>query len=264
MLDTGNGQILIGSLKRIYGKLDLSLLTKNPRNQTQYLKQIGSIHVGAMANNFAIFQIDGEVYLAVSRSFENMCPLQDSGSFLFQWENRKAFKLVQRINLGNANNVKYYNFNEQHYLIFSNQRSIDEQAEDENLIIYRKSTERSDCHFVPFQKLPFNDIEEFIPFSFGSLDKQELYMVGVNAHKLVLWKHTGHSGFNKYWVANLVNGKSVKPILFNNQLFFIVAQDYNCRGSYVFRALTKGIAFKPIALYYDQSFRSQINSIAEF
>lgn len=217
-----------------------------------------------MANNFVIFQIDEEIYLAVSRSFENMCPLQDSGSFVFQWQQRKAFKLIQRINLVNADNVKYYNFNDQHYLIFSNQRSIDGQIEDENLIIYRKSTERSDCQFVLFQKLPFNDVEEFIPFTFGSLDKQELYLIAVSVHKLVLWKHTGHSGFNKYWVADLINGKTVKPVLFNNQLFFIVAQDLNCRGSYVFKAIVKGMAFKPIVLNYDEKFRNQLKSIPEF
>lgn len=264
-LDLGNGQVLIGSLSAIYGKLDLSILTKNPVNYTSYVRPVGSIQVGPMTTNFVIFQIDNEIYLAVSRSFRNMCPLQDSGSFLFHWEQRKVFRLIQRINLPNANNVVYYNFNDQHYLIFSNQRSLDSgQYEDENLYIYRKSTEKSDCQFILFQKLPFNDVEEFMPFTFGSIDKQELYLVAVSVHKLVVWKHGGHSGFAKYWVADLVSGKTVKPVLFNNQLFFIVAQDYNCRGSYVFRAITKGNVFKQLALYSGQQFRNQITSIPEF
>lgn len=263
-LDLGNGQVLIGSLSAIYGKLDLRVLTKSPTNYTSYVKSIGSIQVGPMANNFVIFQIDKEIYLAVSRSFKNMCPLTDSGSFIFHWENRSAFRLIQRINLPNANNVVYYNFNDQHYLIFSNQRSNNDPFEDENLHIYRKSTEKSDCQFVLFQKLPLNEVEDFVPFTFGSIDKQELYLTAVNAHKLVVWKHTGHSGFGKYWVADLVSGKTVKPILFNNQLFFVVAQDYNCRGSYVFRALTKGTSFKPIALYDGPQFRNLITSIPEF
>ena len=263
-LDLGNGQVLIGTLSAIYGKLDLQVLTRQPANQTSYIKPVGSIQVGPMANSFVFFQIDGEIYLAVSRSFRNMCPLQDSGSFLFHWENRKAFRLVQRINLANANNVLYYNFNDQHYLIFSNQRSIDGQYEDENLYIYRKSSDKSECQFVLFQKLPFNDVEEFVPFTFGSADKQELYLVAVSMHKLILWKHTGHSGFGQYWVADLVAGKTVRPVLFANQLFFIVGQDYNCRGSYVFRARTRGAVFKPIALNQGAQFRNEITSIPEF
>ena len=244
------------------------VLKQTPSAEPPMLKQIAVMNVGPAASRVTAFVADSLVYIAVARSFGDLCSATDSGSLLFRFDGVSKFELVQRLPVSDSSAVVYYKFNDQHYLAFSNGADGSDSAlEPQSISIFRSSfaTKSTYCQFSLFQKLPFDNLNDLVAFAFGAsggdnsrLSRANLYLAAVNRTMLQVWQQDGVAGFVDTWPVRATGARTVMPMLIRDQnqpdhrssgrLLLVVGADrrHNCVGSMVYEAVTRGATLMPV------------------
>ena len=243
-------------------------MKQTPSVEPPRLKQIAVMNVGPAASRVTAFVADSLVYIAVARSFRDLCSATDSGSLLFRFDGVSKFELVQRLPVSDSSAVVYYNFNDQHYLAFANGADGSDSAlEPQSITVFRSrsGTKLTNCQFSLFQKLPFDNLNDLVAFAFGAsggdkarLSRANLYLAAVNRTVLQVWKQDGVAGFVDTWPLRATGGRAVMPMLMRDanqmdhqspgRLLLVVGADrrHNCIGSVVYEAVARGATLMPI------------------
>lgn len=250
-LQLTDGSTLIAALSGISGKLNLYMLS-NLRSTTgrPLVRQIGNLVVGSEATDFALFELDEQIHIAVARSYGHLCPINDFGTLLFRWQDRVSFQLVQRIPIADATLIQYVQFNDNDYLvIYEADPPGDDQLLSGRIHLYRQKSDSNRCQFTLMQQIFAPHLKHLNVFAFGPSDRLQLFVLGISSSRLSLWKYQGHSGLELSWTTDLVDGDTVRPLLLNQQLYLLVTQQQSCSGSRVYRALTSGATQFPLQLH---------------
>lgn len=122
-----------------------------------------------------------------------MCGVRDSGTLIYYWNrnSRNAIEVVQRITSIEPNDVEHYEFNGQHYLVFTDNQTPSEKLHHFNLHIYRNSPNSRSCQFSLFQSLNFDNVKKFIVFKYGPPQRPLLFLAAVNSTMVQIWKQEG-------------------------------------------------------------------------
>ncbi|RWS11485.1 hypothetical protein B4U79_09365 [Dinothrombium tinctorium] len=249
-------EVMITALTGVIGEVQVFLLKKV--GQEVVFAKLSTLIVGPTANKVTLFYIEGDYFIAVARGSHNLCPNSDTGSVLFQWENRQAFRLIQRFPLISAIDVTYYLFNGHHYLAFADVSPIDETLQRQGIYVYRFKPHEIKCPFTLFQKLPFDNTKDVTAFLFGSEARPEMFIAAVNSSTLQLWRQDGQSGFPETWAMQIVDGRFVEPILVDKRLFLVIGQMKACAGSFIYEAVIKAVVCdlndeKQIKILFDKT-----------
>lgn len=241
---------VICSLSAVQGQVKIHLLKQVP-GQAASLKVISNLNVGASATKVTAFAVGSDIFVAIARSFKNVCSVTDSGSLVFKFDGTSKFELVQRIQVADSNSVAHYVLNDQQYLVFADSADADETLEAQAIHVYRwKPSVSRQCTFKLFQKVPFDNIADLVAFSFGPESRRDLFLAAVNRTAVQVWRHDGAAGFTDSWSMRAIGGQKLRPLFTDGHLYLMVGVDrtLSCIGSLVFEARTRGASLLKLGL----------------
>lgn len=108
VLGYSSSLVLVTTVSGVQGHVNVFAVSA--ANGKITLKPLATLNVGPAVTKAIAFVIDGHIYVAVARSFKNICSPTDSGSLLYKFDAAK-FDLVQRIPVTDSNSVVHYTLN---------------------------------------------------------------------------------------------------------------------------------------------------------